>query len=394
MTGKLRRNVRCGVESPDGHYQAVFSNGVLSDRITGGRTLWSVGTSEAGSYGVLQPNGMLVIFGPGGEVDWDSGSTGTGCPALGMQLDGNLVDSDPAAIWSAQSTLHGMAGGDKLEPGWSIYAPGEEYRLEMQTDGDLVLDNDSGTKIWSSETSSAGAYAAFQTGGNLVVYSTTGTALWQSKTTGNSGATLALGSDGNIVIDSSAGMELWSSDSTGNAGTGSAFAVTVTPAASATPCPGSVTVPTTTVVQTQTQTETQTVTTTQTVSVPTTTVQTVAVPTPRRGFPHVVDVKLAIKFGLRGRDSVLQIFHMARLPRGTELTIRYKLHAHDRRATVRRARTAKAVRALVRFLFRTTYRPGQTLNLDLTHPGYLNEYATFTFRAGKAPLVRPKPTRR
>jgi hypothetical protein len=378
------------LETADGHYEAIFTNGVLSDQIVGGRTLWSVGSSDPGAYAVLQPNGMLVIFAPTGQVNWDSGVTGSGCPTLEMQLDGNLGDYDPAQIWTAGSAQHGMQGGDELLPGWSLYPSGAAYRLEMETSGDLALENDSGTAIWTSDTKSAGAYAAFQTDGNLVVYSSAKKALWSTKTSGNKGSTLALGSDGNIVISSSAGKQLWDSDSTGKAGTGKSFAVAPVPA-SATPCPGDVTVPTTTVVQTQTETQTQTVVNTQTVVVPTTTVVTVAVPTPTH---RRVDVRMTVRFGFKGARTFLDQIAIGKLPKGTELSSTYNPHLRRHKASVRRATTARGVRRMITELRRIVYRPRQTLNLDLTHHGYENEWATFTFRADKLPNVRPVISRR
>ncbi len=377
------------LQSPDGHYQAVLSSGLLSVRIAGGRTLTQIGTSTPGAYAVLQPNGMFVTFAPNGQVLWASGESGSssGCPVLELQPDGNLVDYDPAAIWSAHSETHGLSGGDELTTGWSIYSSGYVYLLEMQSDGNLVLYNDSHKAIWQTGTSgNPGALADMQTDGNLVVYSAAGKALFGTKTSGNPGAKLDVQSDGNLVIYSTAGKALWESKSTGKAGTGSAFGAQET-GASATPCPATVTAPTTTL--TQTQTQTATVTSTQTVVVPTTTVLTVAAPAPTR-LRHF-DVRVTTDWYYQGQRTFLHQMSVGRLPRGVELTATYNPHLRHHRVTVRHARRGASLVKLIRQLRAVTYRPGQTLNLNLTRPGYQHEWATFTFRPGKLPLIRPLP---
>jgi hypothetical protein len=378
------------LESSDGHYTAGFTNGVLSTKITGGRTLWSEGSSSSGGDAVLQSNGSLVIFDASGQVAWDSGTTGTGCPALDMQLDGNLVVYDPAAIWSDSTAQHGMQPGDDLEPGWSLYPHGSEYRLEMQTDGNLVIENDSAKAIWSSGTSgNPGAYATMQTDGNFVVYSTKHKALWSTKTSSNPGATLAFASTGDLDVESTAGKSLWSSGSTGKAGTGSAFSLAPV-SASTTPCPSAPVAPTTTtVVQTVTTTQTET----QTVVVPTTTVVTVAAPPPVPRKKRL-DVRLTLGFKPSGDITFLTSIGVGRLPTGAELTATYNPDLRGHRARVRHAVRGRTLVALVRYLRDLRYRPGQTLNLNITRRGYENEFVTFTFRAGRLPTYRTRSTKR
>ncbi len=87
----------------------------------------------------------------------------------------------------------------RLRPGESVYSPGREYQLFMNTSGNLelnfcdggVFDASSGacaatvqTK-WQSSTSASDFYADFQGDGNFVVYDTGGggvTATWASVT--------------------------------------------------------------------------------------------------------------------------------------------------------------------------------------------------------------------
>jgi hypothetical protein len=376
------------LESPDGHYQATFTDGVLNVNITGGANLFTEGTAQAGAYAVLQPNGLLVTFAANGQVLWSSGTTGTGCPVLEMQLDGNLVDYDTTHIWDAGSTQFKMHGGDLLTAGQAIYSTGDAYRLSMNPSGDLVLYNDSNKVIWKSDTAGhAGAYADMQTDGNLVVYSAAHKALWSTETK-SAGARLDVQSDGNLVIYSKADSTvLWQSKTTKMAGTGSPFSVQEVDA-SPVPCPSSVAPPTTTVVDTQTQT----VTSTQTVLVPTTTVLTVAAPAPTK--LKRFDVKVATRWAYKGDTTILQGIAVGKLPKGVELTATYNPHLKRHKPTVQHGFRGKTLVALVKHIRAIKYRPGQTLNINLTRKGYEHEWATFTFRSGKLPLIRPVAKKR
>ena len=97
--------------------------------------------------------------------------------------------------------------GERLEPGAYLLSPNHEYKLIMQTDGNLVL-YQSGTALWSSQTSGdIGAYAVMQAEGNLVIYKE-GVAVWNSITWGFPGAYLKLQDDSNAVIYQS-GHPVW-----------------------------------------------------------------------------------------------------------------------------------------------------------------------------------------
>ncbi|MFD1271708.1 hypothetical protein ACFQ51_06085 [Streptomyces kaempferi] len=73
-------------------------------------------------------------------------------------------------------------------------------RLIMQTDGNLVLYDESGKARWASRTQGPGNTAVFQADGNLVVYGAQAKPLWASNTQGADGATLKVLEDGNMVI--------------------------------------------------------------------------------------------------------------------------------------------------------------------------------------------------
>jgi len=122
----------------------------------------------------------------------------------------------------ASCTLSGPAGhpsatavgpGRRLSPGSTLVSPGGQYRLTMQSDGDLVLYTAGGSPLWSSQTSAAaGAFAIMQADGNFVVYSAANRVLWATGTGGHPGAELEVQSDGDLAVAGPSGP-LWSSGS-------------------------------------------------------------------------------------------------------------------------------------------------------------------------------------
>ena len=95
------------------------------------------------------------------------------------------------------------AGTVRLPGGTSIHSPSRQYRLDMQTDGNLV-EYGNGRALWQSRTSgNRGATLALQPDGNLVVYSRTGTPLWNTRTnrTGSSN-TLTVTDRGDVRVRS------------------------------------------------------------------------------------------------------------------------------------------------------------------------------------------------
>lgn len=111
----------------------------------------------------------------------------------------------PAAHAAGQNTL---SSGQQLTAGQSITSPAGQYRLTMQSDGNLV-EYFEGRPLWASNTAgNADAYVIMQGDGNLVVYDSSG-ALWASNTGGNPGAYLNLQDDANLVLYSAGNAALW-----------------------------------------------------------------------------------------------------------------------------------------------------------------------------------------
>lgn len=85
-------------------------------------------------------------------------------------------------------------------------------QLRMQTDGNLVIYNNSNGAIWQSGTGGgdASSYAVMQSDGNFVVYDN-GVVRFQTGTENNPGAYLVFqNSDANLIVYSSSNQVLWS----------------------------------------------------------------------------------------------------------------------------------------------------------------------------------------
>ncbi len=114
------------------------------------------------------------------------------------------VNGEPRTAPTPPSLL----SGETLWAGQHRDSPNGQYRILMQSDGNLVLydlwnltSEGWWTALWYSNTyNNPGARLAMQADGNLVVYSSANSPLWNSETWGNPGAQLHVQDDGNLVI--------------------------------------------------------------------------------------------------------------------------------------------------------------------------------------------------
>ncbi|MGW3630333.1 protein kinase domain-containing protein [Streptomyces sp. NPDC005122] len=143
----------------------------------------SAGPSESGAK--ASPSAAGAGAGAGAEATPGSGA-GAGADAEGSADGSHLPD---ALVLKPPFTF---------EVGKFVKTV--RSRLIMQTDGNLVLYDESGTARWASRTQGAGNTAVLQADGNLVVYSAQGKPLWASNTQGADGATLKVLETGNMVI--------------------------------------------------------------------------------------------------------------------------------------------------------------------------------------------------
>jgi hypothetical protein len=106
-----------------------------------------------------------------------------------------------------------LSAGESLQPGEKLISSKGIFRLEYQTDGNLVISKNS-TPIWASNTKCqpAGVFR-FQDDGNLVIYDIKNTVLWASNTGGPQylGSKLIMQDDGNLVAYNPQSAPYWSS---------------------------------------------------------------------------------------------------------------------------------------------------------------------------------------
>ncbi|WP_406130328.1 protein kinase domain-containing protein [Streptomyces sp. NBC_00989] len=199
--------------------------GTPSER--GRRGLW---TAVGGAALVVVAGSGLLLFNTlddkGQSKSKDSASA-DGTPSAGADRaaqvsaspSGSGATPSPSASPSASGT-----GASRLPDAVVVKSPftfevGKfiqtvRSKLIMQTDGNLVLYDASGTAHWASQTQGTGNTATFQADGNLVVYDAQHQALWSSDTQGATGAVLKVLEDGNMVIATDSAV-IWQTNTAG-----------------------------------------------------------------------------------------------------------------------------------------------------------------------------------
>ena len=198
--------------SPNGRYDLVMqTDGNLVEYNGAGQPLWATNKLGTGNWAVMQSDGNLVVYTASGQPLWSSNTYGFNGSTLVLQDDSNLVIYQAHPIWDRYSGY----GGERLQPGWTLttgqylLSPNHQYRLLMQSDGNLVEYNSANQPVWATYTFGQGNFAEMQSSdGNFVVYTPSDHPLWNSATRGHAGAYLQLQSDDNLVIYQSA-TALW-----------------------------------------------------------------------------------------------------------------------------------------------------------------------------------------
>jgi serine/threonine protein kinase len=187
-------------------------------------TIWSSGTSGNGSYLSMQGDGNLVIYGPSTQLGsgpelWQTSTVGTGSrDYLALEDDGNAVlynGANDQIYPMGRANADRLCAGGRLLADQTLYSSSEQYRLVMQTDGNLVAYNQT-TPIWSSQTNGKGNgnnYLTVLPDGTPAVCDNTGTQLNAANDARCTAGTdyLVMQDDGNVVIHTSAGSPVWSS---------------------------------------------------------------------------------------------------------------------------------------------------------------------------------------
>lgn len=106
-----------------------------------------------------------------------------------------------------------MASNTYIVAGQAIKSNDCRFRLQYNSDGNLVLYWTNVKALWASNTAGTSTNKVrMQSDGNLVVYNAAGTPVWSSGTNGNTGAYLRVQNDGNVVIRKSNGVAIWATN--------------------------------------------------------------------------------------------------------------------------------------------------------------------------------------
>lgn len=194
------------------YFYAQLGTGNFYEMDSSGRVLWTPGIdTSASTYSIMQGDCNYVIYDAWGQSPlFNTGTNGDGGGCyLDMESSGNLdlFESNGTLVWSdyagwdssyVHDTNSALLYGQTLSEGNVLWDPSSSYYLDMQTDGNLVLYNSSGTAEWDTNTrnwttcasgDTCYNYLAMQTDGNLVEYSyneqtESASALWNTGTGG------------------------------------------------------------------------------------------------------------------------------------------------------------------------------------------------------------------
>lgn len=116
-----------------------------------------------------------------------------------------------------------MVGGSQLAINQMILSPNKNFKLVMQSDGNLVVYQTIDQKpLWASGTMNSGAIVArMQLDGNFVLYNANNASKWATNTNGHPGAILTLLDTADLVVYTSITnlTVLWTSGTTAAATT-------------------------------------------------------------------------------------------------------------------------------------------------------------------------------
>jgi RHS repeat-associated protein len=121
------------------------------------------------------------------------------------------LDSVPFTPDNQTANAASLLVGGTLGTNQSIWSEDGQFRLIMQTDGNLVIYGPSGV-VWASNTSGANCRLVLQGDGNLVIYNGNNVATWASATSGRPSGSLVMQNDGNLVIFGNDNSAIWATN--------------------------------------------------------------------------------------------------------------------------------------------------------------------------------------
>ncbi|MBO3083974.1 D-alanyl-D-alanine carboxypeptidase family protein [Cellulomonas fengjieae] len=175
---------------------------------------WVAGPTVPGSRLVVGENGDVALTAADGTVVWRPEATGGPGSRLVLQDDGDVVVLDPQGtqVWESGTAVRPsiLPAGGVLGPGDALASPDGRHALLLRDDGQLALLGPDAATRWSPGTDQPGAGLTLREDGDLVVTDAAGEVLWRSRTAGHPGASLVLQDDGDLALYDAAGAAVWS----------------------------------------------------------------------------------------------------------------------------------------------------------------------------------------
>lgn len=204
-----------GLVSADGSQTLVVQpDGVLALFGAEPDPRWVSGPPSPGSLLRVGEDGAIALTRPDGSVSWQPDAPASAGSTLVLQDDGDLVVLDPqgAQVWESGTAVRPsiLPSGGVLAPGDALSSPDGRHTLLVLDDGTVALLGPDATTRWSTGAGTPGSTLTVREDGNVVVADPDGNRTWRSRTAGNPGSTLVLQDDGDLVLYDVAGAPVWS----------------------------------------------------------------------------------------------------------------------------------------------------------------------------------------
>lgn len=136
---------------------------------------------------------------------------------IAVLLASFLLTAPSAASLSVQQVAPpsaDLSAGESLYPGESLNGINFQFRVSLQSDGNLVMVSRNNYTYWNTGTNGTSpSRLTMQFDGNLVLYATSGQVLWYSGTNGSGAQRITIQDDGNLVMY--AGNAVWNTGTRG-----------------------------------------------------------------------------------------------------------------------------------------------------------------------------------
>ncbi|MHA7134222.1 NlpC/P60 family protein [Oerskovia turbata] len=201
--------------SPSGNLVLVMqTDGNLVLYAPGGNVRWQTDTDgNPGAFARFQTDGNLVVYNASQQPLWHANVDGQGATFAQLQDDGNFVlyRDHSTPVWSTGTKYYPsrLAAPGLMRPGDHLMSPNGAYDLVLQTDGNLVLYGPAGWTWQSGTRGSTPDRLEVQADGNLVMYGPNNSVIWQTFTPGRGAGFMQVQDDGNFVLYTNAAVPTW-----------------------------------------------------------------------------------------------------------------------------------------------------------------------------------------